>query len=133
MGVKFIIRKSSVTGILLFFLFFSIFSNIVVSRNNILFTGNQTSNLTGLDWPMFCHDLRHTGRSLYNTNNNLNEIKWRFKAGKHASCGSPVIGSDGVIYFPAGGVLCGIILCIVVIARRFFACNAAITFGIVIT
>jgi len=78
---------------------------MVVSRNSILFSGEQTSNRTGLDWPMFCHDLRHTGRSLYNTNNNPNEVKWRFKAGKHASCGSPVIGSDGVIYFPAGGVL----------------------------
>ncbi len=50
-------------------------------------------------WPMYCHDIRHTGRSPYNTLDTWDEI-WRFK--QHVNDyvrGSPIIGDDGTIYF----------------------------------
>jgi outer membrane protein assembly factor BamB len=50
-------------------------------------------------WPMYCHDIRHTGKSPYNTIDTWNEV-WRFK--QHVNDyvrGSPVIGNDSTIYF----------------------------------
>jgi outer membrane protein assembly factor BamB len=49
-------------------------------------------------WPMKCHDTRHTGRSPYNTVNNMGIEKWRFKTDDWIAGGS-VIGDDGTIYF----------------------------------
>ena len=48
-------------------------------------------------WPMYCHDAYHTGRSPYSTVNNLGLEKWRFDTEEHCS-GSPIIDKDGVIY-----------------------------------
>jgi outer membrane protein assembly factor BamB len=50
-----------------------------------------------LAWPMYCHDLRHTGRSPYSTVDNHGTEKWRFDTIEWA-CGSPVIDVDSVIY-----------------------------------
>ena len=49
-------------------------------------------------WPMYCHDVRHTGRSPYSTTNNSFYNKWWYKS-DHYIEGSGVIDSDGVIYF----------------------------------
>jgi outer membrane protein assembly factor BamB len=50
-------------------------------------------------WPMYCHDIRHTGRSPYSTVDSENEI-WRFRPHKdYYVDGSPVVGDDGTIYF----------------------------------
>jgi len=51
-------------------------------------------------WPMYCHDVRHTGRSPYNTANNPGTEKWRIGTGGWAT-GSPIIGEDGIIYMGA--------------------------------
>jgi outer membrane protein assembly factor BamB len=49
-------------------------------------------------WPMFSHDVRHTGRSSYGSTGNIGVEKWRFKTdGRVAS--SPAIDKDGTIYF----------------------------------
>ena len=48
-------------------------------------------------WPMYCHDVRHTGRSPYSTANNPGDEKWRFDTFNEVS-GSPVIDDDGNIY-----------------------------------
>jgi len=48
-------------------------------------------------WPMYCHDVRHTGRSPYSTVDNTGIEKWRFDT-KYAVDGSPVIDSDETIY-----------------------------------
>ena len=50
-------------------------------------------------WPMYCHDVRHTGRSPYSTVDTWDEI-WRFKQHMNDFVrGSPAIGDDGTIYF----------------------------------
>jgi len=49
-------------------------------------------------WPMFMHDVRHTGRSPYSTANNPYDEKWYFKE-EEWGMGSPVIDNEGVIYF----------------------------------
>ncbi len=51
-------------------------------------------------WPMYCHDVRHTGRSPYSTADNLGIEKWRFGTAGWAM-GSPVIGNDDTIYIGA--------------------------------
>jgi outer membrane protein assembly factor BamB len=49
-------------------------------------------------WSMYCHDVRHTGRSPYNTASNPGHEKWFFKADFNVE-GSAVIDKDGIIYF----------------------------------
>jgi len=51
-------------------------------------------------WPMYCHDVRHTGRSPYSTADNLGIEKWRFGT-TGWTMGSPVIGNDDTIYIGA--------------------------------
>jgi len=50
-------------------------------------------------WPMHGHDVRHTGLSPYNTANNPGEEKWWFKTERNFIEGSPVIDTEGIIYF----------------------------------
>jgi outer membrane protein assembly factor BamB len=49
-------------------------------------------------WPMYCHDIRHTGRSPYSTANNSFYNIWWVKSGEYIE-GSGAIDQDGVIYF----------------------------------
>jgi outer membrane protein assembly factor BamB len=56
--------------------------------------------LMNSSWPMYCHDVRHTGQSQYITINNLGTEKWRFQVQRNFDVdGSPVIAKDGTIYF----------------------------------
>jgi len=48
-------------------------------------------------WPMFCHDVRHTGRSPYNPVEYPIE-KWRYDI-TYGGYGSPAIDANGIIYF----------------------------------
>lgn len=49
-------------------------------------------------WPMASHDVRHTGRSPYNTTGNPDDVeKWRF--GCDEVYGGPVLDKNGSIYF----------------------------------
>jgi len=48
-------------------------------------------------WPMYCHDIQHTGRSPYSTVNNSGHEKWRFET-KFAATGYPIIDNDEIIY-----------------------------------
>lgn len=50
------------------------------------------------DWPMKCHDNRHTSLSPYNTGHIDNTEKWRFKVSNSVD-GGITIGEDGLIYF----------------------------------
>jgi len=70
---------------------------------SVVVTNPDSSSLSldGLmdsDWPMCCHDTRHTGLSPYSTENNPFEEKWWYKTDGYVE-GSPVIDNDGVIYF----------------------------------
>jgi outer membrane protein assembly factor BamB len=51
-------------------------------------------------WPMYCHDVRHTGRSPYSTANTSGIEKWRFDVEEWCT-GSPVIDENGIIYIGA--------------------------------
>ena len=51
-------------------------------------------------WPMYCHDVRHTGRSPYSTAGNHGTEKWRFGIGDIV-WGGPVIDYEGIIYVGA--------------------------------
>jgi outer membrane protein assembly factor BamB len=48
-------------------------------------------------WPMYCHDVRHTGRSPYSTVNATGVVKWRI-ATDGPAVGGPTIDSNGTIY-----------------------------------
>jgi outer membrane protein assembly factor BamB len=49
-------------------------------------------------WPMYCHDVRHTGRSPYSTADNPGIEQWRFDKNDDEFTGSPVIDDEGIIY-----------------------------------
>ena len=61
-----------------------------------------TSGLMDSAWPMFCHDVRHTGRSPYTPADYPIE-KWRYKIGS-GGYGSPSIDENGIIYFGGFGL-----------------------------
>jgi len=48
-------------------------------------------------WPMYCHDVRHTGRSPYTTVNTTGVEKWRFTSDTWV-LGGPTIDNEGTIY-----------------------------------
>ena len=48
-------------------------------------------------WPMYMHDVKHTGRSPYSTTNNEGLIKWTFWT-DFGIDSSPAIDGDGIIY-----------------------------------
>jgi outer membrane protein assembly factor BamB len=55
------------------------------------------NGLADAPWPMYCHDVRNTGRSPYSTIDNLGQEKWRFDT--IYTCGaSPIIDNNGIIY-----------------------------------
>ena len=55
------------------------------------------AQLAASPWPMFHHDLRHTGLSTINTNANPGAQKWKFATGSGVKS-SPALGADGTIY-----------------------------------
>jgi len=55
-----------------------------------------SSGLMNSSWPMFCHDVRHTGRSPYNPVEYPIE-KWRHNI-EYGGYGSPAIYEDGTIF-----------------------------------
>jgi len=55
----------------------------------------SSAQLANSPWPMFHHDARSTGRSIY-VGPESPVLKWKYKTGDDVS--SPVIGSDGTIY-----------------------------------
>ena len=57
----------------------------------------STSGPLNSSWPMYCHDVRHTGQSPYITANTMGVEKWRTQLTSYVE-GSPVIDKNGVIY-----------------------------------
>ncbi len=75
------------------------------SKNNPTATDQQATLSSIVDiclvdhqWPQQGYNQQHTGRSPYSTADNPGTEKWRFPAGDWCD-GSPVIASDGTIYF----------------------------------
>jgi len=67
---------------------------ILISSFNIF---RVSSTILVEIWPMFHHDLQHTGQSPYDTSRNDGTLKWRYQTGS-GIISSPAIGSDGTIY-----------------------------------
>jgi outer membrane protein assembly factor BamB len=72
-------------------------SIIILSIVFSLRTLAASATLTGEIWPVFRHDLQHTGRSQYDTSANNGTLKWKYSTGG-VIYSSPAIGSDGTIY-----------------------------------
>lgn len=76
----------------------SIIDNPSVVVNTISRTSfNGCSGLMNSSWPMYCHDIRHTGRSSYTTVNATGVVKWTYGTDGMAN-GGPTIDSNGTIY-----------------------------------
>jgi outer membrane protein assembly factor BamB len=77
------------------------FIDIESEKVNILKeTSKPLDGLMDSAWPMYCHDVRHTGRSPYSTADNPGVEKWRFDTIDSVT-GSSVIDDQGVIYVAA--------------------------------
>jgi outer membrane protein assembly factor BamB len=85
----------------------------ILSENDVSQDISKTTNLIKMEeplqpsegpmdspWPMYCHDVRHTGRSPYRTVGNPGYEKWRFDV-IETCLGSPVIDDTGIIYIGA--------------------------------
>lgn len=59
---------------------------------------SSDSRLMDSDWPMKCHDNKHSGRSQYTTANNNGAELWKFETDNWIQ-GGPVIDDEGIIYF----------------------------------
>src|SRR3972149_9542730 len=58
------------------------------------------AQLANTPWPMFMHDVRHTGQSA-SSGPQENTLSWKYQTGSGIAA-SPVLGDDGTIY--AGGI-----------------------------
>ena len=56
-------------------------------------------------WPMYCHDVRHTGRSPYGATGNTGVEKWKFWM-KGLVDSSPAIDENGTIYIGSARDTC---------------------------
>ena len=88
-----------IVGGFVFLLLFSVltigFDGNTSIRNVIgVYEGRTLANTS---WPMFKHDLNHTGLSPYNTSGNNGTLKWKFLTGGSVYS-SPAIGVNGTIY-----------------------------------
>jgi len=54
-------------------------------------------------WPMYCHDVKHTGRSPYSTADNPYDVKWMFGIYGPVWSG-PIIDEEGIIYIGSDSV-----------------------------
>ena len=88
----------------------SVFSTVDQSTDNIYdnkSTSTLNKNCNGNNifsnvfvegpWPMYCHDVRHTGRSPYSTASNPGTVKWKFET-EYGIDSSPTIDENGTIY-----------------------------------
>jgi outer membrane protein assembly factor BamB len=79
----------------------------IFETDNIVYSKSSYESLIGPPmnsaWSMYCHDLRHTGRSPFSTVNTTGIEKWRFDTIEECS-GSPVIDENGIIYIGARGL-----------------------------
>jgi outer membrane protein assembly factor BamB len=68
-------------------------------------TNEKTEATTGgpinSSWPMFHHDIQHTGRSPFGANGNWYKVKWRSFLMEGLTSSSPAIDMNGTIYIGA--------------------------------
>jgi outer membrane protein assembly factor BamB len=73
-------------------------SEIVINPDRV----SKLLNVPLMDspWPMYCHDVRHTGRSPYSTADTSNIEKWKFHIEESIWESSLAIDNEGIIYIP---------------------------------
>jgi outer membrane protein assembly factor BamB len=62
----------------------------------------STNELIDSPWPMYCHDIQHTGRSPYSAAENQGNVKWIFQTDMGIES-SAAINTDGTIYIGSNG------------------------------
>jgi hypothetical protein len=84
---------------------FSAVSSIVFGSNVKISDEKKKISSSYLDggpmdspWPMYCHDIHHTGRSPYSTSSNYGFEKWWFKTNNSVE-GSAAIDKNNILYF----------------------------------
>ena len=70
---------------------------IVITALAFAILTTTQAQLATSPWPMFHHDLGHSGRSPVDTSSNSGTEKWQFNAGAFVAS-SPAVGADGTIY-----------------------------------
>jgi outer membrane protein assembly factor BamB len=89
--------KRSISNLLLTILVISLLFVLIL-------TSCKNSTVVDVNpWPMFHHDLQHTGLSSYDTSENNGTLKWKYQTGDLTPCKYtlptfPTVGSDGTIY-----------------------------------
>ena len=77
----------------------STYGDIAPEENiNMITTTKSLDGPMNSSWPMYCHDLHHTGQSPHSTADNTGFNKWWYKCDDFIE-GSAVIDNNGLIYF----------------------------------
>jgi outer membrane protein assembly factor BamB len=76
---------------------YSVDDSFVEGNTNPKSNCGRRSGLMDSAWPMYCHDVRHTGRSPYSTVNATGVIKWRITT-NGPIYGGAAIDNNGMIY-----------------------------------
>jgi outer membrane protein assembly factor BamB len=71
---------------------------VFIHNQSIAETTSPTKGLMNSSWPMYCHDLHHTGLSLYSTLENPGVEIWRYLLNGSSYHCAPVIDNNGVLY-----------------------------------
>jgi outer membrane protein assembly factor BamB len=97
-------KKHLISILVLFLLLSTSFMGVSNQKTNVdankLEAPNKTPITTGpmnSSWPMYCHDVYHTGQSAYSTVTNTGGVKWTFRT-EMGIDSSPAIDNDGTIY-----------------------------------
>ncbi len=101
-------KKTLTCGVIFFFLVSAVTSMVVgyyAESEKLPLLEPLTTSAGTMDsaWPMFCHDVRHTSRSPYDTSGNTLYEKWKIELNGYASGSSAVIAEDGTIYIGVCG------------------------------
>jgi outer membrane protein assembly factor BamB len=100
------VKKCLAVGIILLFVGINIVPTIAqdLEKTSVdidkLETPNEatiTTSPMNSSWPMYCHDVYHTGQSQYSTVTNTGGLKWTFRT-EMGIDSSPALGNDGTIY-----------------------------------
>ena len=86
-----------IIAIIMLILFTNNLAGIKITKNQMQIEEQQEEEHI---WPMFRHDLKHTGRTKY-TGPQTPELAWKYKT-KNAIVSSAAIHADGTIYVGAG-------------------------------
>ena len=77
--------------------------SVELNENHTVIINSLKSPPMDSPWPMYCHDVHHTGRSPYSTVNNTYDVKWMFSI-YGPVWGGPVIDEEGNIYIGSDSI-----------------------------